>query len=172
MDNSVLRTFVLTHNKEIISPALVTIREYKNWFEKTFDEYTIRAELYLKSKRGTESVLECHPGTKIGKYFDTHDFRSEKLHCWYIAQDSTMMRKLVDYKMAELIDTTKVSFFGHEDDNMLRVYTTAQIQCYLQTSIHKTFSISKYIDMSRHVPVDDLDNLVQPKIATKRRTLV
>ena len=77
-----IQTFVLVHDNEVISPALVTIREYGRWFEETFDEYTSQMELYMKSvKKGGESVLEWHPGTRIGKYFDTVKLNGQQYKC-------------------------------------------------------------------------------------------
>ena len=85
MKDIILNTFQLVNNNNIISPSLVTIRQYGNWFQQTFDEYTSQMELYMKSKKNTgESVLEWHPGTRIGKWFDSHNIDSPKYKSWYV----------------------------------------------------------------------------------------
>ena len=165
-----LKTFQLTNKKEIISPILVTIREYRRWFEKVFGEYISKTELYMKSKRGGEVVYECHPGTRIGKFFDTNKFSSSNLHSWYILQDSPMMNKLVDYGMAELRDAIPISVNDEDHRNMIRVYTVEQVQCYIRTNIDKQFNIAPYVDISRHVPVRDcdMDKLTKPKMSRRK----
>jgi hypothetical protein len=62
-----LDTFQLVNEDRVISPILTTTRKYGDWFEGTFDEYTSQMELYMKSKKKSgESLLERHPGTRIG----------------------------------------------------------------------------------------------------------
>ena len=95
-----LRTFQLVNNDKVISPIITTIREYGRWFEATFDEYTVASELYMKSKKGKETVLESHPGTRIGKFFDSKKLSDPGLHSWFILQDSPMMERLVKYQLA------------------------------------------------------------------------
>lgn len=169
-----LDTFVLVHNGKTISPKLVTIREYGRWFEETFDKYTSTQELYLRAKNEDgEVVLESHPGTKIGNYFDKHSFNQPNLYSWYLSQDSAMMERLKKYKLAEKRDVIQFALQGKKY-KMLRVYTVNQIELYIRTVVDKNFSIDKYIEKSsKKVCVKDSDfiNMIRPKMESKRKTL-
>lgn len=165
--NEILSTFSIVVNDKVISPMLVTIREYGSWFESVFDEYTSSMELYMKSKKDTgETVLEWHPGTRIGKWFDTTEIHSAGLKCWYIMQDSSVMTKLKKLKMAELRDAVPISVNDKEHRKMLRVYTTDQIQLYLQAVLDKKFSIAKYLSYPKQIKVkeSDLDSIIKPSL--------
>lgn len=170
---SVLRTFQLVNKDQIISPILTTTREYGRWFESVFDEYTTSQEIYLKAKKGDTTVLESHPGTKIGSFFDKKQFSREDLKCWYILQDSTMMKRLVKYQLAELRDAIPISVNDAEHRNMIRVFTAAQIELYIRSNIDKKFNIAPYIDVSKQVVVKDgdMDKLVRPIIRKHKASL-
>ena len=86
--NRKLDSFVIVSGGTVISPALTTTRQYGIWLPNVFDEYTVSQELFLRTKRGNESFLESHPGTKIGTYFDSNKFLKYELQCWYIPRDS------------------------------------------------------------------------------------
>ena len=169
-----LNTFVLVLNDKVISPPLVTLREYGTWFESVFDEYTSSMELYMKSVKKTgETVLEWHPGTRIGKWFDTTEIHSAGLKCWFIMQDSTIMKKLNKLKMAELRDAIPIAVNDKEGRRMLRVYTVDQIELYIRATIDKRFSINKYISYPKQIKIrdNDLDKLIKPELKSKLKSL-
>lgn len=171
MDKERLETFQLVKNNEVISPALTTIRQYGYWFEKTFDKYTAEMELYMKSKKKTgESLLEWHPGTRIGKWFDSNTVSSEKLKCWYIMQDSYMMERLVKLKLAEQKDAIPIAVNDKEGRRMLRVYTAEQIQLYIRAILDKQFNMADYIGTPKQIKIKDSDfgNLIRPKMNIQR----
>lgn len=164
-----LTTFQLVNNNEIISPVLTTIREYGNWFEDTFDKYTAQLELYMKSKKKNgESVLEWHPGTKIGAWFDSNKINSDKYLCWFIPQDSSIMDKLVKINMAEYKDAIPV-----KSRKALRVYTVDQIELYVKSTTDKNFKISEYLGTPKQIKVKDseLGMLQIPKLDTSKKRL-
>lgn len=174
MKDIILNTFQLVNNNNIISPSLVTIRQYGNWFQQTFDEYTSQMELYMKSKKNTgESVLEWHPGTRIGKWFDSHNIDSPKYKSWYIMQDSPMMDRLVKLDLAEQKDAIPISVNDDEGRRMLRVYTVEQIELYIKSILDKNFTISRYISNAKQIKVKDSDfgKLIMPKVNTQKRRL-
>lgn len=171
-----LNTFVFVYKDEIISPILTTIREYGTWFEEIFDEYTAQMQLYMKSKKKSgESVLEWHPGTKIGLFYDTTKLADPKgiLKCWYLMQDSPMMDKLCKHKMAEYKDAIPFAVNDEEKRKMLRLYTVEQVQMYIRSTIDAKFDISPYIGKSLQVKVKDadLEKLVRPKVKSNRKSL-
>jgi len=172
MQERILRTFQLVHNNQIISPALVTIREYGTWFEKVFDTYTAQMELYMKSvKAGGETVLEWHPGTRIGKWFDSNEVSSEKLKCWFILQDSTMMDKLKKAGMAEYRDAIPISVNDKEGRRMLRVYTVQQIELYIRNQMYhnNSFHLETSVPVQIKIRDSDFDKLIMPKVEHKKR---
>ena len=169
-----LSTFVLVNQDKVIGPVLTTIREYGTWFERTFDEYTAQQELYMKSRKQTgESVLEWHPGTRIGKWFDTQDLNDEQYKSWFILQDSTMMDRLVKLKLAEYKDAIPISVNDVDNRRMIRVYTVPQIELYIRNLIDKNFSINEYISTSKQIKVKDSDfgKLIMPKVNIQKKRL-
>ena len=167
-----LSTFQLVYQNKIISPVLTTTREYGNWFEDTFDKYTAQLELYLKSKKqGGESVLEWHPGTKIGHWFDTNNVNSGALQSWFILQDSPAMNKIVKLNMAEQRDAIPISVNDEKGRRMLRVYTAGQIQLYIRSTLDKTFNISQYLGVPKQVKVDSLDKIIMPEVKIQKKRL-
>jgi len=169
-----LSTFQLVNNDKIISPVLTTIREYGNWFESTFDKYTAQQELYMKSKKKTgESVLEWHPGTRIGHWFDNSLIDSPDYKSWFILQESSMMDRLVKLKLAEQKDAIPISVNDIKNRKMIRVYTVQQIELYLKNIIDRNFKIADYIFTPKQIKVKDtdMDRLIMPKQTVQRRKL-
>ena len=164
MKDNYIDSFVIVNKDRIISPVLVTIRSYGSWFEKTFDEYTAQMELYMKAKtKDGESVLEYHPGTKIGKWFDSNTFDSNELHSWFVLQDSNIMYKLVKAKLAEQKDAIPISVNDPEKRRMVRVYTKEQIELYLRTLLHdKSFQLPITTPKQIKVVDADLNKLIKP----------
>lgn len=169
-----IQTFVLVHKDRVISPILITIREYGTWFESVFDKYTSQMELYMHSvKKDGQSLLEWHPGTRIGNWFDKNKVSSEKLKCWFILQDSTMMEKLRKYKMAEYRDAIPISVNDKKGKRMLRVYTANQIELYIRQQIDKNFKIAEFLQTPKQIKIRDSDfgKLIMPKVESKRKRL-
>lgn len=169
-----LSTFQLVNNDNIISPILTTIREYGTWFEKEFDEYTAQQELYMKSKKNSgESVLEWHPGTRIGNWYDTHGLNEDKYKSWLILRNSPMMDRLVKLQLAEYKDAIPIAVNDVKHRQMLRVYTVDQIELYIRNTIDKKFSIAPFIDVPKQIKVKntDFDKLVMPRVDNKRKKL-
>ena len=167
-----LSTFQLVYQNKIISPVLTTTREYGNWFEDTFDKYTAQLELYLKSKKqGGESVLEWHPGTKIGHWFDTSNVSSGNLQSWFILKDSPAMDKIVKLNMAEQRDAIPISVNDEKGRRMLRVYTAEQIQLYIRSTLDKTFSISQHLGTPKQIKVNSLDKIIMPEVKIQKKRL-
>lgn len=163
--DKLIDSFVLVNKNEIISPILITIRSYGSWFEKTYDPYTTHMELYMKSKtKEGESVLEYHPGTKIGKYFDSNNFDSPELHSWFIMQDSNIMNRLTKSKLAEQKDAIPISVNDPEKRRMLRVYTKQQIELYLRTLL-KDSQFQLPITNAKQIKVveSDMDKIIKPE---------
>lgn len=168
----VLDTFVLVRKQEIISPKLVTTREYGRWFEETFGSDVAQQELYMKTRKGDKVVLQSHPGTRIGNFFDKTSVKSSKLKSWFILQDSPMMERLVKYKMAEQRDAIPISVNDEQHRNMIRVYTVQQIEFYIRSVIDKHFAISPYISQSKQVCVNDsnMNKLIIPEMGNHKKS--
>lgn len=167
-------TFQLVNEDRVISPILTTTRKYGDWFEGTFDKYTSQMELYMKSKKKTgESLLERHPGTRIGAWFDSNTVNSNDYKSWYIMQDSPMFQRLVKLQLAEQQDAVPISVNDEKHRNMIRVYTVNQIELYIRTVLDKKFSISQYMGVPKQIKVRnvDLDKLIIPKVEHKQKRL-
>lgn len=163
-----LNTFQLVCEDRVISPILTTIRSYGEWFEKTFDEYTANTELYMKSiKKGGERVLESHPGTRIGKFFDDNQLSKSTLISWYILKGSPAIDKLKKIGMIEYRDVIPMK---HDGEQALRVYTVEQIEFYIRSTIDRNFKIAEFVADSKQVKVHqkDLDNIIKPQFRAKR----
>lgn len=173
--NSVLNTFQLVNNNEVISPVLTTTREYGNWFEKVFDTSICNIELYMKSvKKGGERILEKHPGTKIGSFFDKAEVHSNNLRSWFIEQDCPVMDRLVKLKLAEYKDAIPISVNDVKGRRMIRVYTIDQLELYIRTNIDPDFDITKYLTVCKQVKITDAElcKVIKPEISTiKKRRL-
>ena len=169
-----LDTFQLVHNDKVISPIMTTTRKYGDWFEDTFDNYTAQMELYMKSrKKSGESLLERHPGTRIGAWFDSTKINSNECKSWFILQDSSMFNRLVKLQLAEQQDAVPISVKDKQHRNMIRVYTVKQIELYIRTVLDKNFSLSQYIGTPKQIKVRDvdMDKLIIPEIKNKQRRL-
>lgn len=172
--NDKLNTFVLVNKDWTISPVMTTTREYGNWLEKVFPKEICDMELYMKSKKASgELVLEKHPGTKIGNFFDKTPVNSEQLKSWFIMQDSETMRRLVKLKLAELKDAVPISVNDVEGRRMIRVYTVPQIEMYINTRIDRDFSILNYITIPKQVKISDADLalIIKPEVNKQRKKL-
>lgn len=160
-----LDTFQLVHNDKVISPIMTTTRKYGDWFEDTFDNYTAQMELYMKSrKKSGESLLERHPGTRIGAWFDSTKVNSNEYKSWFIMQDSPMFDRLVKLRLAEQQDAVPISVKDKQHRNMIRVYTVKQIELYIRTVLDKNFSLSQYVGTPKQIKVRDadFDKLIMP----------
>ena len=166
-----LGTFVIVSEDKVISPILTTTREYGRWLEEIFDSSICQLELYLKSKKKTgESVLEFHPGTKIGEWFGRQNFEQRNLQSWFIEQDSTMMDKIRKYKLAEYRDAVPVS---ENDVRMLRCYTVEQIEMYVKSNIDRSFKINDLITPPKQIRIrkSDFDKMIMPVVKPARKRL-
>ena len=167
-----LTTFQLVYKDKVISPTLTTIREYGSWFEDTFDKYTAQLELYMKSKKKDgESVLEWHPGTRIGDWFDKTEVKSNNFKSWYIYQDSDVMQRLVKLKLAEQKDAIPISVNDVKGRKLLRVYTIDQIELYIRSTINKSFDIHEFISTPKQVVVTDMSKLIKTEVSNQKRKL-
>lgn len=169
-----LDTFQLVSEDRVISPILTTTRKYGDWFEGTFDEYTSQMELYMKSKKKSgESLLERHPGTRIGHWFDSSNINSDEYKSWYIMQDCPMFDRLVKLQLAQQQDAVPISVNDKEHRNMIRVYTVKQLELYIRTVIDKNFDIEQYVGIPKQIKVRnvDLSKLIIPKVEHKQRRL-
>lgn len=176
MKQKQLETFQLVHEDRVISPILTTTRKYGDWFEGTFDEYTSQMELYMKSrKKSGESLLERHPGTRIGAWFDSLKIplNSVKYKSWYIMQDCPMFNRLVKLQLAEQQDAVPISVNDKQHRNMIRVYTVDQIALYIRTVLDRNFEIAQYIGTPKQIKVRDvdLDKLIMPKVEHRQKRL-
>lgn len=164
----VANSFVLVNQNKVVSPVLITVRSYGSWFEGTYDEYTSQMELYLRAKTGDGSILlEYHPGTKIGHWFDLHnrELTSDKLKCWYIPKESPVMDRLVKLKLAQNTDSNI-----KDGKQVLRVYTKDQIELYLKTLFREKIEIPVGTPKQIKVKDTDLGSIIKPEfIKTKKK---
>lgn len=166
VNNVFLNTFVLVNNGKVISPVLTTTREYGDWLEKVFDSSICNLELYMKSKKADgEIVLEKHPGTNIGRYFDKADLHSNRLKSWFILQNSVVMTRLVKLDLAEQKDAIPISVNDEQGRRMIRLYTIDQINLYIQTKIDRSFRLADYLTTPKQVKISDTDlaQIIKPE---------
>ena len=166
-----LNTFVLQYNGEIISPQLITIREYGNWLKQFYGEDIARLELYLKAKQDGQLVLEYHPGTKIGNWFDKRVFYNSKYKSWYILDKTPVLQRLKQLKLAEHRDVIPSGVWSENGRRMLRVYTVDQIDIYIRNNIDWSFDIRPYIDIPKLIKCKDLSYIISPGTVEKRKSL-
>ena len=127
-----LRTFVLVNQDKVISPPLISIREYGEWMEKTFDESICQLELYIPSNKGDgQKALEWHPGTHIGNFFDSNKFFKPELSSWFISSKSKAFSQLLKHNFVTSQDCRSTK---------LRLYTVNQIELYIKSHIDSTFN--------------------------------
>lgn len=169
-----LGTFVFVYKEEVISSMLTTTREYGRWLEELFDSSICQMELYLKSKKKDgESVLEMHPGTKIGDWFGKQNLSAGNLQSWYLYQDSTMMDKIRKMKLAEYRDAIPISVNDKQGRRMLRVYTVEQIELYIKSNIDRKFSIEGLYAQPKQIKIreSDFNKMIVPQIKKQRNRL-
>lgn len=167
--NDKLTTFVFTNRDRAISPSLVTVREYARWLESVYDEYVCNYELYLRATFGDTKVLEFHPGTRIGQYFDNTQFVASKYISWYVYQDSIMMRKLKSMKLASYKDTASKNGL-----KLLRLYSVDQIELYVRTKIDRSFNINSYLISPKKISLRtcDFDKIIIPEVKQDKKSLL
>lgn len=159
-----LSTFVFVSDDYTISPILTTIPEYARWLEEYFGEYIALDLLRLpkKCKDGT-TVMEYHPGTKIGQFFDANEsrFNSQGLKTWKLYTDSSIMDTLVKLKLVQHKDA---------NNNLLRLYSLQQIELFVKKKIDSNFSImAEYMEPKKiTVRKTDMNKLIKPEIRVKK----
>ena len=169
-----LITVIFTSGGQTISPSLVTAREYGRWLETIYDEYTCICELYIKARYGEDEVLEKHPGTRIGHYFDDTAFNTNKYDSWYIKQESSMMQKLNNMKLAEYKDIAPVLSGERKGMRLLRLYSVDQVELYIRTKIDKSFQIGDKIMLPKKIALrkSDMKNIIMPEVKQPKRSLL
>lgn len=174
MVNNILRTIVFVNGGRVISPPLVTVREYARWLEIVYDEYTCNYELYIRANVGGTKVLEFHPGTRIGQYFDTTEFYNNKYVSWYVYQDSAVMNKLNKLKLAEYRDIAPILSGDKKGKRLLRLYSIDQIMLYIRTKIDRDFNINTFIGDPKKITLrnSDMGKIIIPKVQSNRRSLL
>lgn len=167
-----LNTFQLVDRNRVISPILTTTREYGNWLETVFDNSICNMELYMKSiKVEGERVLEKHPGTRIGQYFDKTPMNNPEYRSWYILEKSKCIDKLAKLKLIEKKDVIPISVNEEQGRRMLRCYTMQQLELYIRTKIDRSFSMGEYIGTPKQVKVDDMRYIITQEIKSKKKKL-
>ena len=169
-----LTSFVLVDKGKIISPRLTTIREYGRWMQEYFDEYTCNKELYMMTNKEGGQVLTYHPGTRIGKFFDSNTVERSDLKCWYVHGNSSIMTQLSSWHIAETRDCVPTKLDNKENINILRLYTLSQIEFYIRNTMDKNFALTDdmvHTPKSITVKPEDYTTLIIPK-QTKRKSLL
>ena len=165
-----LNTFQLVYQDRTLSPILVTTREYGKWMTQEYDNYTAAQELFTKAKtKDGNTVLESHPGTKIGRYFDSNVFSKPELQCWMIRQDSAIMKRLVKLGLADWKDT--IPSLNNNGSRVLRVYTLQQVEIYLKTMVDRNFDWNGKYLQPKQIKVTYLSDLIMPKVENRRKSL-
>lgn len=169
-----LSTFIFVKEDRAISPPLTTVREYARWLETVFDEYTCNYELYIRATVGDTKVLEFHPGTRIGQYFDNTEFSDNKYKSWYVYQESVVMSKLVKMKFACYKDIAPILAGQRKGLKLLRLYSVDQLELYVRTKIDKMFNISNYLVTPKKIVLrkSDVDTILIPQAVSKRKSLL
>lgn len=169
-----LSTVVFTQGNKVISPILTTAREYGKWLETLYDEYTCQCELYLRRSVGDDIVLERHPGTRIGYYFDKTEFTDSKYISWYVHQSSTIMKKLHNLKLAEYKDIPQVMGGNKSGLRLLRLYSLDQIELYIRTRIDRDFNINNKFLLPKKIALrkSDMDSIIKPEIKRAKKSLL
>lgn len=174
MKTDKLSTFIFVQGNRAISPPLVTVREYGRWLETVYDEYTCNYELYLRATIDGTKVLEFHPGTRIGQYFDNTQFNSNKYDSWYIYQESTMMAKLNKMKLASYKDIAPILSGSRKGLKLLRLYSIDQIELYVRTKIDRSFNINNFVVQPKKIVLrkSDLKDIIMPDVKSPRKSLL
>lgn len=170
-----LTTIAFVQNGNVISPPLTTSREYGRWLQTLYDEYTCQSELYIRKSCGDDIILECHPGTRIGHYFDTNTFLDTyKYTSWYVNENSTMMKKIYSMKLAEYKDIPQVRSKDKQGMRLLRLYSLDQIEIYIRTEIDRDFRISNKFLPPKKITLrkSDMNNIIIPEVKKSRKSLL
>lgn len=169
-----LSTVIFTSGDRAISPPLITVREYARWLETVYDEYTCNYELYLRATVEGTKVLEFHPGTRIGQYFDNTNFTNNKYDSWYISQESSMMQKLNKLKLAQYKDVAPIRSQEKKGLRLLRLYSADQVELYIRTKIDRDFCISMYLLPPKKIVVRkcDMKDIIRPVEMKSRKSLL
>ena len=169
-----LSPVIFTSGNKAISPPLITVREYARWLETVYDEYTCNYELYLRATVEGTKVLEFHPGTRIGKYFDTTTFNNSKYNSWYISQESCIMQKLNKMKLAQYKDVAPIRSDDKKALRLLRLYSIDQIELYVRTKIDRNFCISTHLLPPKKIAVTkcDMKDIIKPVQTKCRKSLL
>ena len=122
-------------------------------------------------KADGERVLEKHPGTKIGSYFDKAKISNPELKSWFILENSKCIDRLAKLKLIEKKDVIPISVNDEQGRRMLRCYTVKQIELYIRTKIDRNFSIAEYISTPKQVKVDDIQYIITQEIKSRRKKL-
>lgn len=172
--NSILSTFVFIDNGKIISEPLTSIREYGKWLQDYYGKDIASLELFSRHLEDGESVLEYHPGSKIGKWFDKRQFHEPQFQSWFINKDTVAAKKLVDGKFIEWKDFIPISLSDEQGRKLCRLYSLAQIELYVRSNIDRSFRFSD-LNVRRAVqikiPKQDLDNINMPRYTTGKKRL-
>lgn len=123
-----LRRFQVIRNGKPLTGELVTTREFGRWFQEVYSPKVCFQFLYLNNKN---IGAQYHPGTKIGTYFDNHDFSTQKLISTYIPTDSEVYKYLMKTKLITPADTISIRE-KNSKVSYIRCYTVDQIKLYLK----------------------------------------
>ena len=165
-----LNTFQIVRNQQPISPWLTTTKEYGRFFLGYFNDVINDIELFKQESKNGEPLRVYHPGSKIGKYFDSNKFDAYDLQSWFFKSDSAVLKKLYKYQMAE---PTDLNFIKTADgrEMMLRGYTPRMIELYIQTMVDSKFEISNLVLPPKQVVIKDTDtdSIIMPAQKKKNR---
>lgn len=174
MAANMLKTIVFVNGGRVISPPLVTVREYARWLETVYDEYTCNYELYIRANVKGVKVLEFHPGTRIGQYFDNTEFQNNKYISWYIYQDCVAMNKLNKMKLAEYRDIAPILSGDKKGMRLLRLYSVDQIMLYIRTKIDRDFNINQFLTDPKKITLrnSDMRKVIIPRVQNNKKSLL
>lgn len=172
--NDKLTTIMFTQGGKAISPVLTTAREYGRWLETLYESCVCDKELYVRQHVGEDIVLARHPGTLIGGYFDRNEFSNCKFMSWYVDQDSTMMTKLKNMKLAKDWDVPPVMGGQKKGRRLLRLYSIDQIRLYIQTNIDRKFDINGKFAEPRKITLRkcDMSKIEMPAFRSSKKSLL
>ena len=102
-------------------------------------------------------MLERHPGTRIGRFFDSGRFTQPDLSSVYILWESGITERLLSLRMLGRNDSSSISIDRDKKKRVVRLLTARQIEVYIQSIIDRNFSISRYVRPRKIVVVKDSD---------------
>lgn len=168
--DSKLVPFVVVHNRQPITPYLITTREYGRWGLNTFDEYTAQLELFKKESKDGIPTQVLHPGSRLGVFFRDMNISDSRLFSVYVKPGSYIAGKLEQYKLATNSDCNFIQPEGLEvSAKWIRCYTPEQLELYIKSSIDKSFKIAEYLMNPIQITVKDSDltNIYMPSKVCK-----